>query len=175
MHCSAGILFNHESPLRPAGFVTRKVTLGLARIRRGEQRQLELGNLGIHRDWGFAGDYVEGMWRMLQQPEGGDYVLATGRTHSLRSFIEIAGAALGFDIVWQGEGVDAVGVDRKSGRQLIAVNPAFYRPADVDIVLGNPGKAEAQLDWRRHVGFPDLVQEMARADYDRVSRGTVPG
>ncbi len=173
MHCSAGILFNHESPLRRAGFVTRKITLGLARIRHGQQDRLELGNLEIHRDWGFAGDYVRGMWQMLQQPEGGDYVLATGRTHSLRSFVEAAGAALDFDIGWQGEGRETTGIDRKTGKTLITVNPDFFRPAEVDVVLGNPGKAEAVLGWRREVDFPDLVRRMAQADYDRIASGEI--
>ena len=168
--CS-GILFNHESPLRGENFVTRKITIGLARIKQGQQSHLELGNLNVHRDWGFAGDYVDGMWRMLQQDKGDDYILATGRTFSLQRYVEDAGRVFDMHIVWKGDGLECEGIDRKSGRTIIRVNPAFYRPADVDLVLGNPAKAEEKLGWHRTVEFGDLVRQMAEADYDRVAKG----
>lgn len=166
--CS-GILFNHESPLRGEEFVTRKITLGFARIQRGEQEVVELGNLDAKRDWGFAGDYVEGMWLMLQQDEPDDFILATGETHSIRRFAELAAEAFGWTLVWRGEGVSEEGFDRASGRTLVSVNPAFFRPAEVDVLLGNPAKAERVLGWRRKVGFPTLVRIMAEADGRRVT------
>jgi len=168
LHASSGILFNHESPLRGRQFVTRKITLGLARIKHGVLDKLELGNMGAERDWGFAGDYVEGMWRMLQAPEPQDYVLATGECHSVREFVRYAGAALGFDIVFEGNNENERAIDRKSGRTLVTVNPEFFRPAEVDRLLGNPAKAEHALGWRRAMSFEDLVTTMAEADDRRV-------
>lgn len=164
----SGILFNHESPLRGQEFVTRKVTLGLAKIKHGKLDVLEIGNLDSKRDWGFAGDYVEGVWRMLQQQHADDFILATGETHSVREFVVTAAKCLGFEIEWQGSGDQERGIDRKTGRTVIKVNPRFYRPAEVDILCGNPAKAERQLGWRRKVTFPDLVAMMVEADDRRV-------
>jgi len=169
MHTSCGILFNHESPLRGLEFVTRKVTNGLARISAGKQKCLELGNIDASRDWGFAGDYVEGMWQMLQQPQGDDYVLATGKTHTVREMIEVAADTLGMSIEWQGEGEDERGIDNKSGNEIIRINPEFYRPAEVEILLGNPAKANTALDWSPKVSFRELVQKMVEADARRIS------
>lgn len=173
MHACSGILFNHESPLRGTEFVTRKITLSLARIKAGEQDVLKLGNLEAKRDWGFAGDYVEGMWRMLQQDVADDYVLATGETHEVREFVEAAGQALDMDIAWDGEGVDTVGTDRKTGKKIIEVDPAFFRPAEVDLLLGTPAKAKEKLGWQPSMTFPQLVAAMAEADMKRVKDGSL--
>jgi GDPmannose 4,6-dehydratase len=166
LHASSGILFNHESPLRGSEFVTRKITLGLARLAHGEDRPLELGNLNAKRDWGFAGDYVEGMWRMLQQDQADDYVLATGVTITIRAFIEHAAAALDLALDWQGEGQEEVAIDRRTGRRLVQVNPKFYRPAEVDLLVGDASKARAKLGWEPKVTIGELAAMMARADYD---------
>jgi GDPmannose 4,6-dehydratase len=171
LHASSGILFNHESPLRGHEFVTRKITLALARVKHGQQDVLELGNLDARRDWGFAGDYVEGMWAILQQDSPDDYVLATGQTRSIREFVEEAGRAFGMDIVWDGEGEKTIGIDRKSGAVRVRINPAFYRPADVEMLLGDAAKAEARLGWRPKTDFVELVEMMARADDKRVAAG----
>jgi len=173
MWASSGILFNHESPLRGREFVTRKITLSLARIRHGGLDVLELGNLDAKRDWGFAGDYVEGMWLMLQQDEAQDFVLASGENHTVRSFAETAARRLGFDIEWSGSGLDERGIDRRSGKTVVRVNPAFYRPAEVDSLIGNPKKAEEILGWQRKVGFEELVGRMAEADDKRVRENSV--
>jgi len=173
LHASSGILFNHESPLRGAEFVTRKITLALARIAQGKQDVLELGNLSAQRDWGYAADYVEGMWRMLQQSTADDYVLATGITTTVRSFVEAAGAELGLNIEWNGEAEAEEGFDRKTGNRIVTVNPAFYRPAEVDLLLGNPAKAKERLGWSAATDVNALARMMARADYDRVSTDTV--
>ena len=173
MWASSGILFNHESPLRGREFVTRKITLSLARIRHGDLDVLELGNLDAKRDWGFAGDYVEGMWLMLQQDEAQDFVLASGENHTVRSFAETAARRLGFDIEWSGSGLDERGIDRHSGKTVVRVNPAFYRPAEVDSLIGNPKKAEEILGWQRKVGFEELVGRMAEADDKRVRENSV--
>ena len=170
--CS-GILFNHESPLRGIEFVTRKITSGLARIREGQEDIVELGNLDAKRDWGFAEDYVEGMWSMLQQPDPDDYVLATGQSSSVREFCELAAAALGFDLAWEGADQDAVGVDRRSGRTIIRVNPKFYRPADVEALRGDASKARAKLGWTSKTSLPELVDMMAQADLRRARAGQV--
>jgi GDPmannose 4,6-dehydratase len=171
MFATSGILFNHESPLRGQDFVTRKITMALARITNGTQDTLELGNLDSKRDWGFAGDYVRGMWMMLQQPEPDDYVLATGETRSVREFVERAVQVAGFDIGWQGEGADTKGIDRKTGRILVAVNPEFYRPAEVDLLIGDPAKARERLGWKPEVSFDRLVESMVEADMNRVATG----
>ena len=171
IHACSGILFNHESPLRGREFVTRKITASLAKIKYGQQDVLELGNLDAKRDWGFAGDYVKGMWLMLQQPQADDYVLATGETHSVRQFVEKAGNCLGFRIEWEGEGMEARGIDRKSGKVIVRVNPMFYRPADVDFLLGDASKAKERLGWEPTVRFDDLVNMMVKADMDRAARG----
>lgn len=166
LHASSGILFNHESPLRGNEFVTRKITLGLARFARGEQVPVELGNLNAKRDWGFAGDYVEGMWRMLQQEAGDDYVLATGVTTPIRDFVGFAAAALGLDLEWSGEEQSEQAVDRRSGKVVVRVNPAFYRPAEVDLLVGDATKAREKLGWVPKVDVKALAAMMAQSDYD---------
>ncbi len=173
MWVGLGILFNHESPLRGREFVTRKIALSLARIRHGDLDVLELGNLDARRDWGFAGDYVEGMWLMLQQDEAQDFVLASGENHTVRSFAETAARRLGFDIEWSRSGLDERGIDRHSGKTVVRVNPAFYHPAEVDSLIGNPKKAEQILGWQRKVGFEALVGMMAEADDKRVREHSV--
>jgi GDPmannose 4,6-dehydratase len=171
MHASSGLLFNHESPLRGIDFVTRKITHGLAQVRHGRAPVLRLGNLNARRDWGFAGDYVRGMWQMLQQPEPEDYVLATGEARTVREFVECAAAPLGFDIVWQGRAEQETGTDRRSGRRIVEVDPAFYRPAEVDFLVGDSSKARARLGWAPEVDFAGLVAMMAEADDRRVRNG----
>ncbi|MEQ9144270.1 MAG: GDP-mannose 4,6-dehydratase [Parvibaculaceae bacterium] len=173
MYAASGILFNHESPLRGAEFVTRKVTLALARIVLGEQERLSVGNVEAERDWGFAGDYVEGMWRMLQQPVADDFVLATGRTTKVRDFITASAKALDLDLEWQGEGTQAKAVDRKSGRTIVDVDPQFFRPAEVELLLGDASKAKAELGWTPKVDLEELTAMMVKADYDRVKSGTL--
>ncbi|MEZ5969457.1 MAG: GDP-mannose 4,6-dehydratase [Hyphomonas sp.] len=173
MYACSGILFNHESPLRGKEFVTRKITLAFARIAAGQQDVLELGNLDAKRDWGYAADYVEGMWRMLQQEEADDYVLATGETHSIRSFVEAAGRYFGWEFDWKGEGANEIGIERKSGRTLVRVNPAFYRPAEVDLLIGDPAKAENKLGWKRSVDLSGLVELMCDADMKRTKGGPI--
>jgi len=168
MHASSGILFNHESPLRGQEFVTRKITHGLARIRYGKQASLELGNLEARRDWGHASDYVHGMYLMLQQPQADDYVLATGAAYSVRDFVEHAAEIAGFNLAWEGEAQQTLGFDRTSGKQIIGINPEFYRPAEVDSLLGDPTKAATNLNWKREVSFPQLVEQMMEADLRRV-------
>lgn len=164
MFALSGILFNHEGERRGPEFVTRKISKAVARIKHGKQDGIELGNLDAQRDWGYAGDYVEGMWRMLQQDKPEDYVLATGETHSIREFCELAFKEIGIDLEWKGEGENEVGVDAASGKTLIKINPAFYRPAEVDLLLGNPKKAETELGWERKVDFPGLVKLMVEHD-----------
>jgi GDPmannose 4,6-dehydratase len=175
IHASSGILFNHESPLRGREFVTRKITWSLARIRHGGLDVLELGNLDAQRDWGFAGDYVEGMWLMVQQQKAEDFVFATGATHTVRSFVETAGKRLGFDIEWSGSGADERGIDRRNGKTIVRVNPAFYRPAEVDLIVGNPKKAREILGWQPKIGFEELITLMAEADDRRVRDNFVTG
>jgi GDPmannose 4,6-dehydratase len=170
--CS-GILFNHESPLRGIEFVTRKITAGLACIRESQKEAVEIGNLDAMRDWGFAGDYVEGMWQMLQQDTPDDFVLATGETNSVRTFCELAAAALGFDFAWEGEGINTVGIDRRSGKTLIRVNPKFYRPAEVDLLIGDASKAHAKLGWSAKTTLPELVEMMVEADVRRAMANQV--
>ncbi len=166
MHISCGILFNHEGPRRGIEFVTRKVSNAVARIELGKQEVLELGNMDAKRDWGYAGDYVEGMWRMLQQDKPGDYVLATGETHSVREFVELAFKEIDITIEWRGEAEREEGVDADSGKVLVKINPEFYRPAEVDLLLGNPSKAEKKLGWSRKVDFSDLVKMMVQHDLE---------
>ncbi len=170
MFACSGILFNHESPLRGLEFVTRKITNSVARIRRGLQDRVVLGNLEAKRDWGYAAEYVEGMWLMLQQGEPDDYVLATGEAHSVREFIEAAFDAAGFHIEWEGVGENTVGKDRDTGRVLVEVSREFYRPAEVDILVGNPEKAYRRLGWKPRTGFNELVAMMVEADMRRVER-----
>lgn len=168
MHASNGILFNHEGPMRGETFVTRKITRAVAAIERGLQERLYLGNLDAKRDWGHARDFVEGMWLMLQQPEPDDYVLATGEMHSVREFVEAAFGCVGRQIVWRGTGVDEVGVDAKSGAELVHVDPNYFRPTEVEQLLGDPSKARAKLGWQATTRFADLVAEMVGADLDAI-------
>ncbi len=169
-HASNGILFNHESPIRGETFVTRKITRAVAAIELGLQKGLYIGNLDAQRDWGHARDYVEGMWRILQQNEPDDYVLATGEIHSVREFIELAFACTEREIVWQGEGVDEVGLDGRTGQPLVRVDPRYFRPTEVDLLQGDPSKARARLGWRHTTSFADLVREMVEADLVQVER-----
>ncbi|WP_425074130.1 GDP-mannose 4,6-dehydratase [Sagittula sp. S175] len=166
MHASSGILFNHESPLRGKEFVTRKITLGLAAIARGGNAAVELGNMDSKRDWGFAGDYVDGMWRMLQQDEPDDYVLATGVTTTIRDFFTYAAEALDMNLDWVGEGEQETAIDRKSGRLVMKVNPKFYRPAEVELLIGDATKARNALGWEAQTSVRDLAAMMAKADFD---------
>lgn len=166
MHASNGILFNHESPLRGETFVTRKITRAVAAIELGQQKALYLGNLDAKRDWGHARDYVEGMWRILQMDQSDDYVLATGETHAVREFVELAFAEVGREIAWSGTGVDEVGVDAKTGAELVKIDPRYFRPTEVDLLLGDPSKAYAKLGWRHTTPFRDLVKEMVASDLE---------
>ena len=169
-HASNGILFNHESPLRGETFVTRKITRAVAAIELGLQQRLYMGNLDAKRDWGHAKDYVEGMWRMLQQDQPDDYVLATGETHSVREFIELAFRCVGREIVWQGDGVDEVGLDRQTEEPLVAIDPKYFRPTEVDLLLGDPTKAMSKLSWRHKTSFSELVREMVESDLVAVKK-----
>jgi len=168
---ASGILFNHESPLRGREFVTRKITDGVARIARGKLAAIELGNLDALRDWGYASDYVDGMWRMLQHDEPDTFVLATGQMQSVRRFVELAFAAAGTSVEWRGKGVDETGVDARTGAVRIRINPAFYRPAEVEQLLGNADKARAKLGWRAATTLEDLCRMMVEADLARIDRG----
>lgn len=163
--CS-GILFNHESPLRGAEFVTRKTTIAFADMRRGGGQTLKLGNLNAKRDWGFAGDYVQGMWMMLNAPQADDFVLATGETHTVRDFVSLAAQHSGFTLDWSGEGLGEIGVDRKTGRKIVEVDPRFFRPAEVDLLIGDASKAKKVLGWVPQTSFEQLVEMMSRAAYD---------
>jgi GDPmannose 4,6-dehydratase len=169
-HASNGILFNHESPIRGETFVTRKITRAVAAIELGLQERLYIGNLEARRDWGHARDYVEGMWLMLQQDAPDDYVLATGEAHSVREFIERAFACTRREILWRGRGVDEVGRDARSGKELVRVDPRYFRPTEVDLLQGDPSKARARLGWRHRTTFPELVREMVEADLAQVKR-----
>lgn len=166
---ASGILFNHESERRGIEFVTRKITDGLARVKLGLAERLEIGTLDSRRDWGYAPDYVEAMWLMLQQEEPGDFVIATGVTHSVREFIEAAAGALGLTILWHGSGVDEVGLDALTGKTIVKINPQYYRPAEVDLLLGDASKAKEKLGWVPRVQFKELVARMVHADIKRLS------
>jgi GDPmannose 4,6-dehydratase len=168
MHASNGILFNHESPIRGETFVTRKISRAVAAIHLGIQNRLYLGNLDAKRDWGHARDYVEGMWRIVQQDEPDDYVLATGETRTVREFVETAFSHVGTTVVWKGEGVDEVGIDKTTGRTIISIDPRYFRPTEVDILIGDPTKAQAKLGWRQQTSFARLVEEMVSSDLERV-------
>jgi GDPmannose 4,6-dehydratase len=170
IHASNGILFNHESPIRGETFVTRKVTRAVAAIERGLQKKLFVGNLDAIRDWGHARDYVEGMWMMLQQPKPGDYVLATGEAHTVRELIEHAFAVVGRHIGWRGQGKDEVGIDQKSGEMLIEIDPNYFRPTEVDRLLGDPSKAHRELGWKHRVAFSELITEMVKSDIEQLPR-----
>ena len=167
--CS-GILFNHESPLRGIEFVTRKVTDAVAKIKLGKQKDLHLGNIDANRDWGFAGDYVKAMHLMLQQDKPDDYVVATNETRTVREFVDIAFKTAGISLRWEGSGVDEKGIDTASGKTLVKVNPAFYRPAEVDVLLGDPSKAEKALGWKRNIDFNELVSRMVNNDLALVEK-----
>ena len=164
---ASGILFNHESPLRGKEFVTRKITDAIARIKLGVQDSLELGNLDAERDWGYAAEYVEGMWRMLQAEEPDTFVLATGRTVAVREFVRLACAAVGLSIEFEGEGESEIGVDRATGKAIVRVNPDFYRPAEVDLLVGDASKAMDALGWRAKTSLEDLCGLMVEADLKR--------
>jgi GDPmannose 4,6-dehydratase len=157
-------LFNHESPIRGETFVTRKITRAVASIQRGLQEKLFLGNLDAVRDWGHAREFVEGMWLILQQDKPDDYVLATGESHSVREFVERAFARIGREIIWRGSGVDEKGIERSSGAVLVEIDPRYFRPTEVDTLLGDPSKARAKLGWRHKTSFDQLVLDMVDAD-----------
>lgn len=170
IHASNGILFNHESPVRGETFVTRKITRAVAAIHLGVQKTLFIGNLDAKRDWGHARDYVEGMWRIVQQAVPSDYVLATGETHSVREFAELAFSRVGRRIKWQGKGVDEVGIDSGTGEIVVRIDNRYFRPTEVDLLLGDPSKARRELGWRHTVTFPELVAEMVKSDLDVMTR-----
>lgn len=168
---ASGILFNHESPLRGREFVTRKITDGIARIATGKLDCLELGNLDARRDWGFARDYVDGMWRIMQAPKADTFVLATNRTETVRQFVTLAGQAADLDIIWEGEGEGERGINRATGRPIVVVNPDFYRPAEVDMLIGDAAKAREQLNWKPETSLEALCTMMVEADLNRIERG----
>ena len=168
--CS-GILFNHESPLRGREFVTRKITDSMAKISLSNLDVLELGNMDAKRDWGFAKEYVEGMWRMLQADKPDTYVLATNRTETVRDFVTMAGRAAGFELAWEGEAENEVAIDRKSGKTIVRVNPKFYRPAEVELLIGDPAKAKRDLSWEPKTTLEELCQMMVEADIRRNQAG----
>ena len=171
MFASSGILFNHESPLRGQEFVTRKITDTLAKIALGQAERLELGNLDAQRDWGYAKDYVAGMWKMLQVDRPDTYVLATNRTETVRDFVSLAANAAGISLAWQGSGLDEIGVDQKSGKTIVSINPRFHRPAEVDLLIGDPAKAKLELDWQPSTTLEELCVMMVEADLRRNRTG----
>jgi GDPmannose 4,6-dehydratase len=160
LHASSGILFNHESPRRGETFVTRKITRGLSSISTGQQDILYLGNLNAKRDWGHAKDFVEAMWLMLQQDEPDDYVIATGEQYSVREFVEAAAPYFGMKIVWEGEGIDEIGIDKFTGKEVIKVSPKYFRPAEVETLLGDASKARDKMGWEPKISFKQLVEDM---------------
>ena len=168
---TSGILFNHESPLRGREFVTRKITDAVARIKLGKQDVLELGNLDAKRDWGFAGEYVEGMWRMLQAEEPETYVLSTGRTETVRDFATLAFKAAGIDIEWRGRELDEIGIRSDTGKTMVKINPKFYRPAEVHELIGDSAYARAKLGWQAQTTLEELCAMMVQADLERIERG----
>lgn len=169
MYACNGILFNHESPRRGEIFVTRKITMAVASIMAGKQEKLSLGNMDAKRDWGFAGDYIEGMWRMLQQDEPRDYVLATNETHTVREFVELAFAEVGIEIEWKGTGEEEKGYDKKTGRLMVDVDSRYFRPAEVELLWGDATKAETELGWERKVSFRKLVEMMVDEDMKTIA------
>ena len=164
MFACNGILFNHESPRRGENFVTRKITNSLVKIKRGGMEKLYLGNLNAKRDWGYAKDYIEGMWLMLQQDKPDDYILATNETHSVREFVEEACKLLDFDLVWEGEGLEEKGINRKSGKMIIGIDQMYFRPTEVDFLIGDYSKAKEKLGWEPKVKFKELVKIMVEAE-----------
>lgn len=175
LFASNGILFNHESERRGITFVTRKTTLGLARVKLGLQKTLALGNLDAKRDWGHSKDYVEAIWKILQHNEPDDFVIATGENHTVREFTEEVGKHLGMNIIWEGEGLEEHGIDRKTGKVVVEVDPAYFRPTEVDMLLGDSSKARRMLDWTPKVTFKQLAHMMAAHDYDMVKRELILG
>jgi len=169
MFACSGILFNHESERRGIEFVTRKISRAAAAIKLGQQEFVELGNMDSKRDWGHSKDYVRAMWLMLQQDAPDDYVIATNETRTVREFVEIAFRTAGIDIEWQGTGVDEVGINKANGKVVVKVNKKFFRPAEVDVLLGNPAKAEAKLGWKRDISFNELVERMVKNDLAQLS------
>jgi GDPmannose 4,6-dehydratase len=170
LYACNGILFNHESPLRGETFVTRKITRAIARIKLGLQDRLYLGNLNSKRDWGFAGDYVEAMWMILQQPQAEDFVIATGETHEVREFVARAFSEIGIAIEWRGSGVEEQGIDAATGKVLVGIDPRYFRPTEVDLLLGDPAKARQKLGWQPKVGFAELVKMMVASDIKEAER-----
>jgi len=170
LFASNGILFNHESPRRGETFVTRKITIAAARIKIGLQDKILLGNLNAKRDWGYAPEYVEGMWRMLQQEKAGDYVMATGEAHSVREFTDLVFKELNIELEWEGENENEKGIDKANGKVRVEIDPSYYRPTEVDLLLGDASKAKKELGWEAKVKFEELVQIMTRADFKAISR-----
>lgn len=170
MYACAGILFNHESERRGKEFVTRKITYSVARIKQGVQDYVELGNLDAKRDWGHSKDYVKAMWLMLQQDKADDYVIATNETRTVREFVETAFKHVDIEIEWEGEGVNEIGKDKATGKVLVKVNPKFFRPAEVELLIGNPEKAEKALGWERQISFAELVERMVKNDMELVAK-----
>jgi GDPmannose 4,6-dehydratase len=173
LHASNGILFNHESPRRGESFVTRKITIGAASIKAGLKDCLYMGNIDSLRDWGYAPDYVKAMWLILQQDKPDDYVIATGQMHTVREFIEKTFGLLDMPIEWKGKGVDETGIDRNTGKVVVKIDPKYFRPAEVEQLLGDPTKAKLQLGWTPEVTFERLVELMVKADWDAVKKGTL--
>jgi GDPmannose 4,6-dehydratase len=165
-----GILFNHESPRRGETFVTRKITRAAAKIKLGIEEKLSLGNLNAKRDWGYAPEYVEGMWRMLQSPKAEDFVLATGETHTVREFAELSFRELGIELKWEGEGAKEKGIDKKTKKVLVDIDPRHYRPTEVELLIGDPTKAKEKLGWVAKTKFAELVKIMAKADFEKISK-----
>jgi GDPmannose 4,6-dehydratase len=165
-----GILFNHESPRRGETFVTRKITRAASRIKEGLQEKILLGNLNAKRDWGYAPEYCEGMWRMLQQDKPIDFVLATGKQHSVREFVELSFNELGIQIDWQGKCVDEIGIDQATGNAIVGINPKYYRPTEVETLLGDPSKAKEKLGWEAKTPFSELVKKMVHSDWEKVKK-----
>ncbi len=170
LYACSGILFNHESERRGLEFVTRKITDAVARIKLGVQDHVELGNMDSKRDWGHSKDYVHAMWLMLQQDKPDDYVVATGETRTVREFVELAFGHVGIDVEWKGEGVDEIGVDKATGKTIVTINPKFFRPAEVEVLLGDPSKAEKMLGWKREISFSQLVEGMVKNDLALVEK-----
>ncbi len=170
MYACSGILFNHESERRGLEFVTRKITDAVARIKLGVQDHVELGNMDSKRDWGHSKDYVHAMWLMLQQDKADDYVVATGETRTVREFVELAFGHVGIDVEWKGQDVDEIGVDKATGKTIVTINPKFFRPAEVEVLLGDPAKAEKVLGWKRNISFSQLVEGMVKNDLALVEK-----
>jgi GDPmannose 4,6-dehydratase len=170
MYACSGILFNHESERRGIEFVTRKITNAVARISLGMQEHMELGNMDAKRDWGYSGDYVKAMWLMLQQDTPDDYVIATNETRTVREFVELSFAHVGMTIEWHGRGRDETGICKETGKTVVKINPQFFRPAEVEVLLGNPAKAESALGWKRDVSFAEMVRRMMENDLALVKR-----